>query len=87
MGKREKVVQRKKIIGQIISDKMDKTVVVRVDRLRMHPVYKKRYYLHKNVFAHNPDNKFKQGDRVLIEEIRPNSKKKRFIIRKKDKKR
>ncbi len=70
----------KKKVGIVVSDKMDKTAVVLVERLVKHPLYKKYYKKHKKFKAHNPDNKYKEGDRVIIQETRPLSKEKRWII-------
>jgi small subunit ribosomal protein S17 len=66
------------IEGIVISDKMDKTIVVRVERLVKHPVfhkYIKRYVKYK---AHDENNDCKTGDRVMISESRPLSKEKRW---------
>ncbi len=70
----------KKKVGIVVSDKMDKTAVVLVERLLKHPLYKKYYKKHKKFKAHNPDNKYKEGDKVIIQETRPLSKEKRWII-------
>lgn len=78
-----KKVQKRRIIGQIVSDKMEKTVVVEIQRSRLHPLYKKRFRIKKRILAHDPENKFKPGDRVLIEETRPLSRKKSFRVVKK----
>jgi len=66
--------------GIITSAKMDKTVVVTVHAYRVHPKYQKRYRTSSKFFAHNPENKHKEGEMVTIEETRPLSKKKRWII-------
>ncbi|MBI3515838.1 MAG: 30S ribosomal protein S17 [Proteobacteria bacterium] len=60
--------------GVVVSDKMDKTVVVQVERRVMHPVYKKFITRSKKYSAHDEGNKFKVGDRVRIRETRPLSK-------------
>jgi small subunit ribosomal protein S17 len=62
--------------GVVVSDKMDKTVVVRVDRRVMHPLYKKYIRRSKRYAAHDEDNRCKEGDQVRIEECRPISKRK-----------
>ncbi len=64
-----------------MSDKMDKTVVVAATRLKEHPKYRKRYKLTKRYKAHDEKNEFKVGDKVLIQEIRPMSKEKRWIVK------
>lgn len=66
--------------GIVVSDKMDKTIVVLVERLKQHPRYKKRYKVHKKYKAHDPENKHKIGDKVIIQESRPISKEKRWIV-------
>jgi len=66
--------------GMVISDKMDKTVVVRVERLVPHPVYKKYVRKHKKYKAHDPDNRCRVGDRVAIVETRPLSREKRWRV-------
>lgn len=70
-------------IGTIVSDKMNQTAVVHVSRMVEHPLYHKRYRLSKRFKAHNPENQYKEGDKVVIEETRPLSKDKNWkIIRK-----
>lgn len=75
---------KKKLIGTIISDKMQKTVVVMVERLKEHPKYKRRFKVHKNYKAHVEKNgDYQLGDKVLIEECRPLSKDKKWRVIKK----
>ncbi len=71
--------KRKELKGVVVSDKMDKTVVVRVDRLKMNLKYKKRYKVSKRYKAHDEENKFKIGDIVKIIENKPLSKQKRWV--------
>lgn len=66
--------------GTIISDKMDKTRVVAVSRLKKHPRYKKYYKITRKFKAHDEKNEYKTGDKVVIEETRPLSKEKRWRI-------
>jgi small subunit ribosomal protein S17 len=66
--------------GVVVSDKMDKTVVVSVSRFIKHPLYGKFYKVSKKYKAHDENNKFKTGDKVEIVETRPISKDKRFIV-------
>lgn len=73
---------KKQLTGTVISNKMQKTVVVRVERLKEHPKYKRRFKLHKKYKAHT-DEHFEIGDKVIIEEHKPISKDKRWIIIKK----
>ena len=70
----------KRLKGKVISDKMDKTVVVKVSRLKQHPRYKKRYEVDKNFKAHDEKEEYEVGDEVLIEECRPISKDKRWRV-------
>lgn len=74
---------KKQLIGKIISDKMEKTVVVSVESLKEHPKYKRRFKSHKNYKAHLAEEGYQVGDRVLIEESRPMSKDKRWRVIKK----
>lgn len=71
---------KKRLKGIIVSDKMQKTVVVRVERIKAHPKYKKRYKISKNYKAHDEKQEFKTGDRVIIEECRPISKHKKWRV-------
>ncbi len=66
--------------GVVISDKSDKTVVVRVERRFAHPLYKKTVRSNKNYHAHDETNSVKTGDIVRIEECRPISKNKRWMV-------
>ncbi|MBW1981120.1 MAG: 30S ribosomal protein S17 [Deltaproteobacteria bacterium] len=68
--------------GIVVSDKMDKTVVVRVDRLVKHPMYKKYVRRRSQFMAHDEQNACQIGDRVLIRETRPLSKTKRWRVSK-----
>ena len=82
-----KKIQEKKIEskgnilkGVVVSDKMDKTIVVSVSRFIKHPLYGKFYKVSKKYKAHDENNKFKTGDSVEIVETRPISKDKRFKV-------
>ena len=66
--------------GTVISDKMDKTVVVRVQRLKKHPKYRKFYKVSEKYHAHDETNAFHVGDTVTIREARPLSKTKRWVV-------
>lgn len=72
--------QRKKLVGRVISDKMDKTIVVRVERTRRHPLYGKVIRLSKKYKAHDEGNTAVTGDTVQIIESRPLSKEKRWVM-------
>ncbi len=71
---------RRTLVGTVVSDKMDKTVVVRVERLVQHPVYKKYVRRHNRFMAHDESNSCAVGDRVQIVEHRPLSKRKRWKV-------
>ena len=66
--------------GTVVSDKQDKTVVVKVERRFTHPVMKKTVRKTKNYHAHDENNKAKVGDTVFIEETRPLSKLKTWVL-------
>ncbi len=71
---------KKELIGLIVSDKMDKSVVVRVQRFVQHKVYKKYIKRYKKYHAHDEQNECRIGDEVKIIETRPLSKLKRFRV-------
>lgn len=73
--------QRKERQGVVVSDKMDKTVVVMVERVVQHPVYKKYVRQRKKYKAHDPENSCHTGDQVTIVETRPLSREKRWLVR------
>lgn len=75
-----KNVQPRVLKGVVVSDKMQKTAVVAVNRLIKHPKIKKYYKVTKKFKAHDETNKYHTGDKVLIKEIRPMSKDKRWLI-------
>jgi small subunit ribosomal protein S17 len=72
--------QRKRLVGRVTSDKMDKTVVVTVERLSRHPLYGKVVKRARNFKAHNEGNQAKSGDLVRIVEARPMSHDKRWTV-------
>jgi len=78
MGERGK---RKTLTGVVTSDKMEKTVVVMVNRLVLHPVYKKYVRKRKKMKAHAEKNECHIGDKVLLIETRPLSKEKRWRVK------
>ena len=71
---------RRVLRGTVVSDKCDKTVIVRVERRFMHPLYKKYITRSKRYAAHDEDNRCKVGDQVSIRECRPISRRKRFEV-------
>lgn len=70
----------KERVGLVVSDKMDKTVVVAIENRSPHPKYKKIVVRTKRYKVHDEDNKCKQGDRVRIKETRPLSRTKRWTV-------
>lgn len=70
----------KTLSGKVVSDAMDKTVVVEVGRFVKHPKYKKFYTISKKYHAHDEENRYKIGDAVEIVETKPISKKKTFRV-------
>lgn len=69
--------------GEVISDKMDMTVVVKIDRVKSHPIYKKKFVISKKIKAHDEKNEYSIGDIVEITETAPISKSKFFkVVRK-----
>ena len=71
---------RKRVIGVVVSDKMDKTIVVKVERFVQHPRFKKYIKRSKKYYAHDERNEARIGDVVEIEETRPLSKLKRWRL-------
>ena len=69
---------KRQLTGIVTSDKMQKTVVVKVEIIRQHPRYKRRYKIHKKYKAHDEKKEYKMGDKVVIEECRPISRDKRW---------
>jgi len=73
-------MSKKKLTGIIVSDKMQKTVVVKIERIKEHPKYKKRYKVHSHIKAHDENKEFHIGDKVVMEECPPISKDKHFKV-------
>ncbi len=71
---------RKQIIGTVVSDKNDKTIIVKVETRKKHPLYGKLVKVSKKYVAHDEENRAKVGDKVRIMETRPLSKTKRFEL-------
>ena len=78
----EKTRNKRQLLGTVVSDKMDKTVTVLVERLVKHRVYKKYIKRHTKYAAHDALNACNIGDKVMITESRPLSKSKRFRVSK-----
>lgn len=68
------------LVGTVVSDKNDKTIVVRVETLVKHPLFKKYVRRHKKFTAHDPNNECGMGDKVKIIEYRPMSRNKRWHL-------
>lgn len=66
--------------GIVFSDKMDKTIIVKVNRTKIHPKYKKRFTVSRRYKVHDEKNKFKTGDKVEFIECRPLSKDKKWRV-------
>ncbi len=79
--KTEETIRRKNTkVGRVVSDSMDKSVVVSVDRLVKHPLYKKYIRRTTKFMAHDPENSCSVGDMVRFEESKPISKRKRWVV-------
>jgi small subunit ribosomal protein S17 len=76
----EEVKTQRTIVGRVVSDKMDKTVSVAIERMIKHPVYGKYIRRTSKVLAHDANNECKPGDRVAIAEGRPISKNKSWSV-------
>ncbi|MFA4942962.1 MAG: 30S ribosomal protein S17 [Patescibacteria group bacterium] len=77
-----KKIIRKKFSGVVASDKGDKTIVVKVDRVKVHPKYNKRYKVSRKYKVHDENNEFHVGDKVTFVECRPLSRDKRWRVAK-----
>jgi len=75
-----KSVISRKFSGLVVSDKSDKTIVVKVESVKIHPKYKKRYTVSRKYKVHDANNKYKIGDKVSFVECRPLSKDKRWRV-------
>lgn len=75
-----KEIKNRKLQGVVVSDKMQKTAVVKITHYKKHPKYLKYYEASTRLKAHNENNEYKTGDKVIIQETRPMSKEKRWKI-------
>lgn len=82
MSNETKTIKRR-FKGKVVSDKMDKTAVVEIVKIKEHPVYKKRFKVTQKVKIHDPKNECQVGDLILFEECRPLSKDKKYRLIKK----
>jgi len=76
----EKATIQRKLSGIVVSDKMDKTISVKVAQVKIHPKYQKRYTVTKKYKVHDEKNQYKEGDKVNFVECRPLSKDKRWRV-------
>ncbi len=76
----EERAERKTRVGRVVSDKMDKTVVVAIEEITAHPVYGRRIRRTKKLKAHDEENLARQGDTVRVMETRPLSREKRWRV-------
>lgn len=74
---------KKELKGIVISNKMQKTLVVRIENIKEHPKYKRRYKVHKNYKTHYDEGEYEIGDKVVIQETKPISKDKHWRVVKK----
>lgn len=80
MSPKNKTIKKRQLTGIVVSDKMQKTRVVEVERLKKHSRYEKYFKVTTRFKAHDADNRYKTGDKVVIEETRPMSRDKRWNI-------
>lgn len=80
MENKQVQVKKRKLQGVVVSDKMQKTVVVSVTHEKKHPKYLKQYKITNRFKAHDENREYKVGDRVIIEETRPISRDKRWKV-------
>ncbi len=80
MADNTKQIKQRKFSGVVISDKMDKTIVVKVERAKKHPQYHKMYIVSKKYLVNDEKNQYKIGDKVEFIECRPLSKNKRWKV-------
>jgi len=73
---------RRRLVGRVVSDKMEKTVVVAIERRKTHPIYKKVVTSTKKVYAHDESNSIEIGSVVQLVESKPLSKTKRWVVEK-----
>ena len=73
-------IKRKILQGTVISDKMNKTIVVKIERQKMHPLYRKKYWVSKKYKIHDEKKEAKVGDKVSFISCRPLSKEKKWIL-------
>lgn len=77
------LANKKRLEGEVVSDRSDKTITVEIKRHKIHPIYRKKFPVNKKFLVDDHQNRYQVGDMVLIEEVRPISKRKRFRVVKK----
>ena len=77
------IKQYRELSGVVVSTKMSKTAVVRVDTIKVHKIYKKRYVVSRKYKAHDENNIYRVGDKIIIRQVKPMSKDKKWAIIKK----
>ncbi|KKW46884.1 MAG: 30S ribosomal protein S17 [Parcubacteria group bacterium GW2011_GWB1_56_8] len=80
MTQNQKAAAKRRLVGTVVSERMQKTRVIAITRLKQHPKYLLRYKVTRKFHAHDERNEYHVGDRVVIEETRPLSKTKRWSI-------
>ena len=70
----------KELVGEIVSDKVERTRVVLVKSVKVHPLYRKRFIVRKKYYAHDEQNTAKLGETVKIRETKPMSKNKKWLV-------
>ena len=70
----------RRLSGKVVSNKMDKTIVVAVERKQQHRLYRRQYKITKKFLVHDPENKYEEGDFINIKESRPLSRRKRWVV-------
>jgi len=72
--------KKRKFFGIVVSNKMNKTIVVKIENTKIHPKYGKRYTVSNKYKVHDEKNQYKEGDKVVFEECRPLSKDKKWRV-------
>lgn len=72
--------KRRRLVGRVVSDKMDKTVVIAIERRKLHPIYKKVVRTTKKIMAHDESNTVQVGALVRVVESQPLSRHKRWVV-------
>ncbi|MFC1613055.1 30S ribosomal protein S17 [Patescibacteria group bacterium] len=80
MNNKENNIDKRIFNGKVVSDKMEKTIIVKVERVKLHKKYKKRYTVSKGYKVHDEKGQYKIGDNVRFVECRPLSKDKRWRV-------